>query len=117
MIIKNVGELLQLDCVFCNKRNTHIVIYKKHLDTIKRCKNCDEITLQGHEKNFVIPKNVLVFSVHMIIKRKKMLTIPHNILFFNHYYFLNKSNRGINKTDLIDDSIKYNVSSLLKDSL
>ena len=45
MIIKNVGELLQLDCVFCNKRNTHIVIYKKHLDTIKRCKHCDEITL------------------------------------------------------------------------
>lgn len=45
MIIKNVGELLKLDCVFCGKTNKHLVIYKRHIDTIKRCKSCDEITL------------------------------------------------------------------------
>ncbi len=45
MIIKNVGELLQLKCVFCNKTNRHIIIYNKHIDTIKRCKSCNEITL------------------------------------------------------------------------
>ena len=26
MIIKNVDELLELDCVFCGKTNKHIVI-------------------------------------------------------------------------------------------
>jgi len=45
MIIKNVGELLKLHCVFCGKNNKHIVIYKKHIDKVKRCKSCDEITL------------------------------------------------------------------------
>ncbi len=45
MIIKNVGELLKLNCVFCGKTNKHIVLYNKHIDTVKRCKSCNEITL------------------------------------------------------------------------
>jgi len=110
--INDIGSFRLLNKFFYNPHNLSTTNYD-----FLNIYNCDQITLQGHEKNFVIPKNVLVFSVHMIIKGKKMLTIPHNILFFNHYYFLNKSNRGINKTDLIDDSIKYNVSSLLKDSI
>jgi hypothetical protein len=110
--INDIGSFRLLNKFFYNPHNLSTTNYD-----FLNIYNCDQITLQGHEKNFVIPKNVLVFSVHMIIKGNKMLTIPHNILFFNHYYFLNKSNRGINKTDLIDDSIKYNVSSLLKDSI
>ena len=45
MIIKNVGELLQLKFVCWYKTNRHIIIYNKHIDTIKRCKSCNEITL------------------------------------------------------------------------
>ena len=42
---KEIGELLKLDCVFCNKTNRHMIIYNKHIGTIKRCKSCNEITL------------------------------------------------------------------------
>ncbi len=45
MRLKNIGEILQLECVFCNKLNTHLILYKKHIDTVRRCKSCDEITL------------------------------------------------------------------------
>ena len=45
MIIKNLGELLKLDCVFCGKTNRHIIIYNKHIDTIRSCRSCNEITL------------------------------------------------------------------------
>ncbi len=45
MRLKNIGEILELHCVFCSKNNRHIVIYKKHIDTVRRCKSCDEITL------------------------------------------------------------------------
>ena len=45
MIIKNIGELLKLNCVFCDKLNKHLIIYSKHIDTVTRCKNCNEITL------------------------------------------------------------------------
>ena len=68
--------------------------------------NCDTITLKGREKNFVIPKNVRTFSVHQITKGKKSFTINFNILFFNHYFYLNKSDRGNYKTKYKDDSIK-----------
>jgi transcription elongation factor Elf1 len=45
MRLKNIGEILQLNCVFCNKLNIHLIIYKKHIDTVTRCKSCEEITL------------------------------------------------------------------------
>jgi len=45
MIIKNIGELLRSNCIFCGETNRHIIIYNKHIDTIKRCKSCNEITL------------------------------------------------------------------------
>lgn len=67
--------------------------------------NCDKITLSGREKNFVIPKNVSTFSVHMITKGKKMYNVSYDKMFFNHYFFLNKSDRGNNKTPYIDKSI------------
>ena len=37
--------------------------------------NCDNITKSGHEKNFVLPKNVITFSVHMVTSGKPMYTI------------------------------------------
>jgi hypothetical protein len=66
---------------------------------------CDKITLSGREKNFVIPKNTSIYCVHKVLRGKRMYKVPHNNLYFNHYFFLNKSNRGKDKTELIDRSI------------
>jgi hypothetical protein len=71
--------------------------------------NCDKITFKGREKHFVIPQNIKTFSVHQITKGKKTFTVDFNILFFNHYFFLNKSNRGNYKTKFSDDSIYTNL--------
>jgi len=67
--------------------------------------NCDKITLSGREKNFVIPKNTSIYCVHKVLRGKRMYVVPYSMLYFNHYFFLNKSNRGKNKTELIDRSI------------
>ena len=72
--------------------------------------NCDKIKFSGNEKGFAIPKNVSVYCVHMITLGKPMYTVPHKMLYFNHYYFLNKSHRGKTKTDLIDTSIKRHTN-------
>jgi len=66
---------------------------------------CDAITKSGHEKNFVIPKNINTFSVHMVTSGKPMYTINYRYAYFNHYCYLNKSGRGRNVTNYIDDTI------------
>jgi hypothetical protein len=70
--------------------------------------NCNTIQKSGREKNFVLPKNVFTFAVHKVTNGKPMYIVNETKLFFNHYFFLNKSSRGRNKTDLIDDSILLN---------
>ena len=67
--------------------------------------NCDSITKCGHEKHFVFPKNVDTFSIHMVTSGKIMYNVNEKYVYFNHYYYLNKSNRGRNQTNLIDDTI------------
>jgi len=67
--------------------------------------NCNRITKKGCEKNFVIPKNVKTFSVHMITSGKKMYTIDYKYIYFNHYFFLNKEKRGRGKSNLEDKTI------------
>ena len=66
---------------------------------------CDTATTKGREKNFVVPKNVKTFSVHMITNGLPIRKINSNIAYFNHYCFLNKTNRGFNKTNLTDNTI------------
>jgi len=66
---------------------------------------CKEITKKGREKNFVIPKNVKTFSVHMITSGKQMYNIDFKYLYFNHYIFLNKSKRGRDISYLQDRTI------------
>lgn len=68
--------------------------------------NCDIIYKQGREKLFVIPKNLQTFSVHTVTKGKKMFIVNESLAYFNHYCFLNKKNRGRNKTELQDFTIK-----------
>jgi len=73
--------------------------------------NCDSITKNGHEKNFVLPKNVDTFSVHMVTSGKPMYNIDEKYAFFNHYYYLNKSDRGKNNTELKDETILLHLQN------
>jgi len=75
--------------------------------------SCDEITLSGREKNFVIPKNVKTFSVHMITSGKAMLPLHFNHIYFNHYMFLNKEERGREITDFQDNTILKHCNFIL----
>lgn len=79
--------------------------------------NCDKVITHGFEKNFVIPKNVSIFSVHMIVKGKPMYNIDPKHLYFNHYRFLNKTNRGRENYDYKDDSIIKHCNFIKKSSL
>ena len=67
--------------------------------------NCDEVSEEGFEKCIVIPKNVKTFSVHVVTDGLETVLLDKSYVYFNHYYFLNKINRGLDKTDLIDKSI------------
>jgi hypothetical protein len=67
--------------------------------------NCDTISLSGRAKCFVIPKNVKTFSAHVITNGLPIKYIGENYAYFNHYFFLNKTDRGFNNTPLIDKSI------------
>ena len=70
--------------------------------------NCDNIK-KGNEKNFVIPQNVKTFSVHRVTDGRPMFLLDEKYIFFNHYVFLNKINRGKNITDNIDNSILRHI--------
>ena len=67
--------------------------------------DCNYITKSGREKNFVIPKNVKTFSIHMVTDGLPMYSLNENEIYFNHYCFLNKLDRGKNNTTNIDNSI------------
>jgi hypothetical protein len=70
-----------------------------------RIYTCDTITKRGKEKNFVIPKNIKTFSIHTVTSGLPMYPLSESDIFFNHYIFLNKSDRGRNNTTLTDMSI------------
>tara|TARA_Y100000591_G_C21837503_1_gene703469 strand:- start:649 stop:1602 length:954 start_codon:yes stop_codon:yes gene_type:complete len=74
--------------------------------------NCQKITPAGREKCFVLPKNVNTFSVHMITNGKKMHNLNKKEIYFNHYCFLNKKNRGNKMTTLTDNSILKHITNL-----
>lgn len=106
--IDEIGSLRVLNKFFYNPDNLPTDSFN-----FLKIYNCDEITLSGHEKNFVIPKNVNTFSVHMITNGKKMYTVPYSDLYFNHYYFLNKTDRGKKQTKIIDKSISKHTTGFL----
>ena len=70
--------------------------------------NCDAIS-KGREKNFVVPHNIKTFSVHQVTDGKPMVLIDKFHIYFNHYVFLNKTDRGTNKTSLIDNTILRHI--------
>jgi len=61
------------------------------------------------QKCFIIPKNVIMFQVHFIQDGLSTIIIDNtNIVYTNHYIFLNKITRGrdLGQTLVFDDSIK-----------
>jgi hypothetical protein len=61
-----------------------------------KIQHCSKIFKHGREKHFVIPKNVNTYSVHNITSGKSSYTLNSSLIYFNHYYFLNKPTRGRN---------------------
>lgn len=96
----NIGSFRILNKTFTNPDN----LSTKDYDFLSIF-TCKEITKSGREKNFVIPKNVETFSVHMITRGKKMYNIDYKEIYFNHYMFLNKTKRGRTKSSLQDKTI------------
>lgn len=60
----------------------------------------------ARSKMFVIPKNVNMFSVHIITNGCPRHIINKDIIYFNHYIFLNKNGRGFKKTTTTNNSIE-----------
>lgn len=96
----NIGSFRILNKFFHNPYNlpTHDFNFLSIFD-------CQTISMRGQEKNFVIPKNVNTFSVHMITNGKNMYEVNCQELYFNHYCFLNKATRGRSKCHLKDKTI------------
>ena len=79
--------------------------------------NCNETTTpKGHEKNFVIPKNVDVFANHQVTKGLAKYNVDPKDLYFNHYSFLNKDGSvltrygGGNSSTSTDNSISKHIN-------
>lgn len=72
---------------------------------------CDPIFDNVHpntngEKVFVHPPNVNTFVVHVVSNGLEPVHLPKEVMYFNHYRFLNKKLRGRFFTPMRDDSIK-----------
>lgn len=64
-----------------------------------------EVLAKGREKCFVIPANILTFSVHTITLGGQLIKLSPKLGYFNHYIYLNKSDRGYDRTPWNDMSI------------
>jgi hypothetical protein len=101
---KQIGSFMLLNKFFYNPTD-----FSTDENNFLNIFNCDTITKNGNEKNFVIPKNVKTFSVHRVTDGRPMFIINEKDVFFNHYVFLNKMNRGKNITNNIDNSILRHI--------
>jgi hypothetical protein len=102
--INNIGGFILLNKLFYNPHN-------KPTDGFNFLKiyNCDSIFLNCRQKCFVIPKNVKIFSIHKATKGKECLRLDHKKIYFNHYFFLNKKDRGKKLTNLLDKTISRHI--------
>lgn len=67
---------------------------------------CTEYIFVARQKVFVIPRNVQIFSVHMIVKGlPKRTADPDKSMCFHHYWFLSRSPRGEVSTPCVDTSM------------
>jgi hypothetical protein len=71
--------------------------------------NCDAISLYEREKMFAIPKNTKIASIHSTLASLPLHIVDPTKMYFNHYFFLNKKGRGLDKKEFLDCSILDNV--------
>ena len=71
--------------------------------------NCSEIYKMPWPKLIIIPANVDIVQIHYISKGKKAYQIDEKYAYFNHYYFLNKHNRGREHTEFKDNTILKHI--------
>lgn len=80
--------------------------------------DCTKISLYQYRKCFVIPENVVTYSVHMPSLSKPFINdipVVSSRILFNHYFFLNKPTRGRKYTGgqlYVDSSIQRHVRVL-----
>jgi hypothetical protein len=103
----NIGGLMILSKMFHNPDNIDDNGYN-----FMNATNCGKILLNSYEKIFVIPKNVFNFSCHRITNGKKWVICDYNLIYINHYFFLNKTDRGRDILDYTDNSILNIVKKL-----
>lgn len=85
---------------------------EKHFDFL-RITNCNQFSTMYHNKLFIKPINNIILSVHTVTTGDKPYTISTNDVYFNHYIFLNKEQRGRTEVPYKDDSILRLATSLL----
>jgi hypothetical protein len=71
--------------------------------------SCGDFIKNEREKNFVIPKNVKTFSVHTVTDGSPVHLVDEKDMFFNHYVYLNKPERGKERTNHSDQSIRIHM--------
>jgi len=102
--INTIGGFQICNKFFYNSKNLPTENY--NFLQITNCKEQSKNNYHNnHQKCFIIPRNVNIFSIHRITDGKKIYICDHTDVIFNHYYFLNKKNRGNDSTTLYDDSI------------
>ena len=101
-VVKDIGSV-----ALCNKDFYNPINKPTDGFNFLKIYNCNNVILDKRHKHFVIPKNVYAFSVHEITLGKPMHIIDVQKVYFNHYFFLNKKNRGTNKTSFEDTTIEY----------
>ena len=67
---------------------------------------CHPTSYHEKEKIFVIPRNVMTFSVHKITQGHPTVPLHDRDIFFNHYMYLNKIDRAREQTGILDTTIK-----------
>ena len=105
-----------MEAVAISKNETTVFFYNpNNLDEEKnnffKIINCGKVIQNNNVKTFVRPKFVETFCIHRIGSGKKSMKISEGVIYFNHYFFLNKLNRGREKTKLKDCSILNKIKN------
>jgi hypothetical protein len=78
--------------------------------------NCGEILNGMREKMFVLPQNVYMVSVHTVTDSDEgmiQIDADSSDVYFNHYAYLNKPDRGRDRTNINDNSIHSILEKLI----
>ena len=71
-----------------------------------RIPNCSQFfSIREREKCFILPNNVKIFDIHNIKVGGPLHLVPYKFGYFNHYIYLNKTDRGRNQTPWRDTTI------------